>query len=185
MSNQEQYNSTRRFLAVNAVAGAAASELAKINREEAVRLAKIRLFNSHYLSEAELADRVGRYLLTGDNDNAATFLAESLRKEIVHDCQNQKEFKAHLSELIVQRCEKYRPFFDKIGREMPAELAQLKAEEICTVMSVELMTPEQLKRYHEDKEAEEWAENLMEGVGLAFRIILIIGLLILMFCLSA
>ena len=120
-----------------------------------------------------------------DVDKVYTFLWKSLLNEIIHDARNQKEFKSHLSDLIEQRRVKYRPFFDKIGREMPIELAELKPEEICTVLSVDLTTPEELKKYHEEKEAEERADNMMENIGLAFRAILIIGMLILMLYLSA
>ena len=137
------------------------------------------------LAESQLADKVGYGLMVHDVDKVYTFLWKSLLNEIIHDARNQKEFKSHLSDLIEQRRVKYRPFFDKIGREMPIELAELKPEEICTVLSVDLMTPEELKKYHEEKEAEERADNMMENIGLAFRAILIIGMLILMLYLSA
>ena len=137
------------------------------------------------LAESQLADKVRYGLMVHDVDKVYTFLWKSLLNEIIHDARNQKEFKSHLSDLIEQRRVKYRPFFDKIGREMPIELAELKPEEICTVLSVDLTTPEELKKYHEEKEAEERADNMMENIGLAFRAILIIGMLILMLYLSA
>ena len=68
---------------------------------------------------------------------------------------------------------------------MPAEIDDVTAEEICSIMSVELMTKEQLKQYHDKMRAEEWADKLMENLGLAFRAVLIIGLLILMIYLSS
>ena len=69
--------------------------------------------------------------------------------------------------------------------EMPEDLETMTAEEICLMMSVELMTPEQLMAYHRQKEEKESGERLAEDVGLVFRAILIIGMLILMICLSA
>ena len=83
-----------------------------------------------------------------------------------------------------------RELYNSFGRYMTANAviggaaAELKAEEICTVMKIDLMTPEELKMYHEEKEAEEREEELMENLGLAFRGVLIIGMLILMFYLS-
>ena len=105
------------------------------------------------------------YLLSNDTTGAYEFLNRSLTNEIVHDCQNQKEFSTHLSELIEERKDKYRLFYQKIGVPMPAEIDDVTAEEICSIMSVELMTKEQLKQYHDEKRAEEWADNQSENTG--------------------
>ena len=99
--------------------------------------------------------------------------------------EGQKEFKSHLSELIESRKEKYRPFYEKIGIQMPEDLGTMTAEDICFAMSVELMTPEQLKEYHRQKEEKESGEKFAENVGLVFRAIIIIGLIILMIYLSS
>ena len=104
---------------------------------------------------------------------------------MIHDCQNQKEFTTHLSELIQCRRDKYSPFYEKIGMQMPEDLETMTAEDLCFVMSVELMTPEQLKEYHRQKEEKESGERLAENIGLAFRVVIITGLIILMICLSA
>ena len=68
---------------------------------------------------------------------------------------------------------------------MPSIIEDMSAEGICSIMSVDLMTPAQLKQYHSEKEAQEWADKLVENLGLAFRAVLIIGLVILMICLSS
>ena len=68
---------------------------------------------------------------------------------------------------------------------IPTQIEEMTAEEICSIMSVDLLTPEQLRRYHSEKEAEERADKVFENLGLAFRAILIIGLIILMMYLSA
>ena len=47
------------------------------------------------------------------------------------------------------------------------------------------MSPAELKQYHSEKEAEEWADKLVENLGIAFRAVLIIGLIVLMIFLSA
>lgn len=185
MNNQELYNATRRYIAANAIIGSAASEMARLNRKQAAKIAEIHSFNAHYKSAKELADQVGRYMLLNRAADAFTYLNTSLRNEMIHDCQNQKEFKSHLSELIESRKEKYRPFYEKIGIQMPEDLGTMTAEDICYAMSVELMTPEQLKEYHRQKEEKESGEKFAENVGLVFRAILIIGMLILMICLSA
>jgi hypothetical protein len=69
--------------------------------------------------------------------------------------------------------------------QMPEDLDTTTAEDLCFIMSVELLSPEQLKEYHRQKEEKESGERLAEDVGLVFRAILIIGMLILMICLSA
>ena len=185
MSNQDLYGSARRYIAANAVIGSAASKMAQLNREQAAKIAEITRFYSHYKPEKELADQVGRFLLLKMTADAYMYLNNSLRSEMVHDCQNQKEFTAHLPELIESRKAKYRPFYEKIGMEMPVDLETMTAEDLCLIMSVELMTPQQLKKHHEDMEAREQGEKLAENIGLFFRAVLIIGLLVLMVYLSA
>ena len=185
MSNQDLYGAARRYMVANAVIGSAASKMAQLNREEAIKRAKITSFYASYKSENELSDMIGRFMLLKMTGDAFTYLNNSLRNEMVHDCQNQTEFTTHLPELIESRKAKYRPFYEKIGLEMPEDLDTMTAEDLCFIMSVKLMTPEELKAYHSRKADEEWAEKLLENLGLAFRAILIIGMLILMAYLSA
>ena len=185
MNNHDLYNAARGYWTANAVIGSAASKMADLNRQESAKFAEMALFNSHYLSEKQLADKIGNYILYNDLVGAYEFLNRSLKNEIIHDCQNQKEFTTHLSELIEQRKDKYRPFYQKIDMSMPVTIEDMTAEDICSIMSVELMSPAELKQYHSEKEAEEWADKLVENLGIAFRAVLIIGLLVLMMYLSA
>ena len=181
MNNQDMYNSARRYIVANAVIGSAASKMAELNREQTARIAEITRFYSNYKSEKQLADQIGRFLLLDRIADAYEYLNSSLRNEMIHDCQNQKEFTKHLSQLLESRKDTYRPFYEKIGIEMPEDLETMTAERICSVMGVELMTPQQLEKYHRDKKSYERGEELAENVGLFFRAILIIGLLILIF----
>lgn len=181
MNNLDAHNSAKRYIAANAVIGSAASKMAELNREQAAKIAEITRFYSHYKSEKELADQIGRLLLLGRDAEAYDYLNSSLRNEMIHDCQNQKEFTRHLSLLLEDRKMAYRPFYEKIGMEMPEDLETMTAEHICSVMGVELMTPQQLEKYHRDQLAYEQGEKLAENIGLFFRVVLIIGLLILIF----
>lgn len=185
MNNPDLYKAARGYWTANAITGSIASELAALNREEAARVAEVQKFYSHYLSEKELGHKVGHYILLGRLNEAYDFLNESIRREITHDCQNQKEFKTHLTNLISQRKDKYRPFYQKIDRTIPEMIENMTAEMLCSIMSVKLMTPEELKQHHLEKKAQEEAEKFSENLGVVFRGILIIGLVILMICLSA
>lgn len=185
MDNKDLYNSARRYVTTNAVVGSAASKLAELNREEAAKLAEIKRFYSHYLSDKELAAKIGHYILIGNLTAAFEFLNDSLRGEIVHDCQNQTNFKIHLSQLIDERREKYRPFYEKIGHEIPASLNRITAEEVCALLGEGLMTYEQIKKYHKEKESQEKMDKFLENAGLVLRAVLIIGLLIFMAYMSA
>lgn len=180
MNNNDLFKSAGGFLTTNAVIGSAASELADLNRQQAAKIAGIALFYSHYLSDKQLADKIGNYILSGNLMVAFEFLNESLKKEIIHDSMNQKEFKTHLSVLINERREKYRPFYEKIAMKMPSYIAEMTAEEICLIMGVKLMTAEELKQYHSRKDDEERFRRFTENLGLAFRIVLITGLVILL-----
>ena len=185
MNNPDLYKAARGYWTANAITGSVASELASLNRQQTAKIAEINRFYSHYLTEKQLGDKIGHYILLGRTNQAYDFLNESLKREIIHDCQNQKEFKIHLSELINQRKEKYRPFYQKINMSIPVAIEEMTAEEICSIMSVDLLTLEQLRTYHNEKEAEERADKVFENLGLAFRAVLIIGLIILMMYLSA
>lgn len=185
MNNSDFYKTARGYWTANAVIGSAASKMADLNSEQGAKIAEITSFYSHYLSKEQLSDRIGHYILCNDLVGAYEFLSRSLKNELIHDCQNQKEFTTHLSELIEQRKEKYRPFYQKIDMTMPNSIDDMTAEDICSIMSVELMTPAKLKQYHSEKEAQEWADKLVENLGLAFRAILIIGLVVLIIYLSS
>jgi hypothetical protein len=185
MDNQDVYRLARNYMVTNAVIGSAASKMAQLNREQAAQIAEIHRFYAHYKSDKEIADQVGRFMLLNRKAEAFAYLNNSLRNEMIHDCQNQKEFTTHLSELIECRKDKYRPFYEKIDMQMPEDLDTMTAEDLCFIMSVELLSPEQLKEYHRQKEEKESGERLAEDVGLVFRAILIIGMLILMIFLSA
>lgn len=185
MDNKNLYNAARGYFTANALAGSVASELAAQNRREAMKLAQITSFYAHYLSEKQISDKIGHYMFCRNIGAAYEFLNNSLKAEIIHDCQNQTSFTTHLTDLIDQRKAKYRPFYQKIDRSMPDSIEKLTAEEICSVMSVRLMTPEEVNKYHADKKAKEDAEKFSENVGLVFRAVLIIGLIVLMISLSA
>ena len=185
MDNQDVYRLARNYMVTNAVIGSAASKMAQLNREQAAQIAEIHRFYAHYKSDKEIADQVGRFMLLNRKAEAFAYLNNSLRNEMIYDCQNQKEFTTHLSELIECRKDKYRPFYEKIDMQMPEDLDTMTAEDLCFIMSVELLSPEQLKEYHRQKEEKESGERLAEDVGLVFRAILIIGMLILMIFLSA
>ena len=185
MGNQNLNNAARGYWIANAVIGSAASKMADLNRQEQAKITEINNFYSHYQSEKQLADRTGCYMLCNDLTGAFEYLNKSLKNEIIHDCLHQKEFTTPLSALIEKRKEKYRPFYQKIDMSMPDTIENLTAQELCSIMSVELMSPEQLERYHREKEAEEWADRLVENLGIAFRAVLIIGLLILMLYMSS
>lgn len=169
------------YMVTNAIARNAAYELAEINRKETLEIAKITSFNSHYKTEKQLANKIGACLLSRSLTSAFDFLNQSLKAEIVHDCQNQTAFTAHLSELIQMRKDKYRPFYQKIEMQMPRDLEELTAEQICSIMNVELMSPEDLKAYHRERVAKERAQQASEAIGLYFRAIIIIVCLILIF----
>ena len=185
MNNSDFFKTARGYWTANAVIGSSASKMADLNREQAAKIAEITSFYSHYLSKVQLADRIGHYIICNDLVGAYEFLNRSLKNELIHDCQNQKEFTTHLSELIEQRKEKYRPFYQKIDMAMPATIVEMTAESICSIMGVDLMNPEHLNQYHSEKEAQEWADKLVENLGLAFRAVLIIGLVVLIIYLSS
>lgn len=185
MDNKNLYNAARGYMTASAVAGSVASSLAEERRRQALEIAKITSFYSHYLSQKQIADKVGHYIFCRNIGAAYEFLNNSLKAEMIHDCQNQKEFTTHLTELMAQRKDKYRPFYEKIERTMPDFIESLTAEGLCSIMSLELMTPDQLKQYHREKKAKEDAEKFSENVGLFFRAIIIIGLIVLMIFLSS
>ena len=110
MDNQEFYKMATSYLTANAIIGSAAAKMAQLNREEAAKAAEMTRFYSNYMSEKQLADKVGIYIMCDDVIGAYEFLNKSLRNEIIHDCQNQKAFKTHLPNQIEERKKKYRSF---------------------------------------------------------------------------
>lgn len=175
MDNRDLINAGTGYLAGRAIVNNAVYELRK-QREKIEEEIK---FFENYLTETQLSDKVGNYLISNDIDKAYEFLNNSLKLEIVHDCQNQKKFKTGLAGLIEERRNKYIPFYAKIQREMPDYLQKISAQELCDIMGVELISNNDLMAYHSQKEAEESRKEIKENFGLALRIVIIVGIIII------
>lgn len=175
IDNKDLINAGTGYLAGRAIVNNAAFELRKYNEkiEEDLK------FFANYLNEAQLSDKIGNCIISNDIDAAYGFLNNSLKHEIVHDCQNKKKFELELADLIDMRRNKYMPFYAKIQREMPDYLKNISAKELCDTMGVELISYNDLVAYHNQKEAEESRKEIKGCLGQFFCFVIIVGIIII------
>ena len=103
-------------------------------------------------------------------------MIRNLRKysEEHYACSRQKEFIKPLSELIEMRRNKYQPFYEKINREMPKQIKEMTAEQICSIVGVNLISGQELADFHKNKEDKENAEMIFVAIAIIGIIILCI-----------
>ena len=169
MDNKDIINAGAGYVAGNAITNSMIQNLRKYSEEH-------KEFFANHLTEEQLTESVAKYILANDYDSAFEFLNSHLNNEIVYACSHQKEFIKPLSELIEMRRNKYQPFYAKINREMPKQIKEMTAEQICAIMGVSLVSEQELADYHKNKEEK-------ENAGIIFRAIVIIGIIIL--CIAA
>lgn len=177
MRYKHSYKSDRRLLTADPIRGLDAIDVTGLDKHQIARLAEIRRYYSHYKTFPELSYYVGRYILDGKRAEAYEYLNSSLRGEIVFDCHNQRNNVEHLSKVLEDRKNKYRPYYEKIGIPMPKGLEDMTAEVLCYTIGVKLLSEEQLKEHQRQIQIQKDAEN-METVFWGFVITILVILMI-------
>ncbi len=167
MDNKDIINAGAGYVAGNAITNSMIRNLRKYSEAH-------KEFFANHLTEEQLTESVAKYLLANDYDSAFEFLNSHLNNEIVYACSRQKEFIKPLSELIEMRRNKYQPFYEKINREMPKQIKEMTAEQICSIMGVNLISRQELADFHKNKENKENAEMIFVAIAIIGIIILCI-----------
>ena len=118
------------FFVANSIAGSMANSLHEQRMELEKKL-------EHITTEETLLAEVESFMSCEDVDGAYEYLNSHFKEEIVDAAQNQKDFVYSLETLLEMRKDKYNPFYERIGRQMPEYLSSITADDLCDMLGVE------------------------------------------------
>ena len=174
MADRDLINAASGYVAGNAVSNSVISSLRRENEEMARKLA-------HYTPAETLQAEIAKFLLLGDKLAAFEYLNSHYNEEIVHAAQNQNDFIYSLETILKKRKDKYMPFYKRIGIDMPEQLQNITADQLCEMLGVEnLHIIDSV-----DGKTSPSKPNDDVDFGLILRAILIIGMVLLMIVLGA
>lgn len=164
-------------VAGNAIANNIAYNLRK-QREELE--AKYR----HITSKELLQEGVAKFILSDKRDEAYEWLNESIQTEFIGYAKQQTDTYKPLRETMDEVRQKYAPFYQKLGKNMPETLVSLTADSLCELLGIaneEIKREEAARLIAEGKQAPINVENVEGGFAwgwMLFSLIVIILLIV-------
>lgn len=173
MDDKDLIKAASGYVAGNAFSNNIVNELRKANEEAARKIA-------HITTEETLSAEIAKFILSDNKNKAFEYLNEHLNEEIVDAAQNQKNFIYSLETIIKKRKDKYMPFYQKIGMDMPEQYKNITADQLCEILGVENL------HIIDSTDGKTSPSNPPEGIGCGtiIRAIIIIGLIVLMIVLA-
>ena len=168
MNDRDLINAASGYVAGNAVSNSVISGLRKYSEEAQRKLA-------HITSEETLSAEIAKFILSDNKQGAFNYLNEHLNEEFVDAGQNQKDYIYSLETILNRKINKYMPYYQKIGMDMPEQLKNITADQLCEILGVTNLhiidsTDGKTSPSHPSEDID---------LGLIFRAILIIGMIIL------
>lgn len=117
------------YLAGQALANNIAYNLRKQAEE---REAKIR----HITPPETLKEGVAKFILSNKHAEGYEWLNECIQTEMIGYAKKQEDTNTPLRVTIHKVREKYAPFYEKIGKEMPETIATLTADALCDLLDI-------------------------------------------------
>lgn len=174
MNNNDLIRAASRYVAGSAITSGVISELRKCREETERKLA-------HFTTEETLRTDIAKFILLDNKQGAFEYLNAHFNEEIIDAAQNQNDYIYSLETIIQKRKDKYMPSYQKIGIDMPEQFQNITADQLCEILGVEnLHIIDSV-----DGRTSPSNPNYDFDLGLFFRIILIIGLIMLMIALSS
>ena len=129
MTFQEFQNWTSGYFSGKAVGNILISGVKKYREEIAERM-------KHWTPEETINFEVAKFIMAENKQGAFEYLNEHLQEEIIDATMRQNDYIYSLETIIKKRKDKYMPFYEKIGMEMPEPLKAVTADIMCEMMSV-------------------------------------------------
>ena len=161
-------NAASGYVAGNAISNNVINGLRKYSEEAQRKLA-------HWTPEETISAEIVKFILSDDKQGAFEYLNAHFNEEIVDAAQNQKDYIYSLETIIQKRKDKFLPFYQKIGMDMPEQLRNITADQLCEILGVTNL------HIIDSTDGKTSPSNSNEGsdFGLILRVILIIGIIIL------
>jgi hypothetical protein len=168
MDEEKLISAASGYVAGNAVSNSILNSLRKDSEEAKRKLA-------HWTSEETISAEIAKFILSDNKQGAFEYLNAHFNEEIVDAAQSQEDYIYSLETIIQKRKDKFLPFYQKIGMDMPEQLKNITADQLCEILGVTNLHIIDSKDGKTSPSHSSDGENL----GLFFRAILIIGMVIL------
>lgn len=122
-------NAVSGYVAGNVVSNSVISSLRKYNEEVERKL-------THWTSEETISAEIAKFILSDNKQGAFEYLNAHFNEEIVDAAQRQKDYIYSLKTIIQKRKDKFLPFYQKIGMDMPEQLKNITADQLCEILGV-------------------------------------------------
>ena len=167
MNDRDLINAASGYVTGNAVSNSVINGLRKSRKEVERKL-------SHVTSEETLSSEIAKFILSDDKQGAFKYLNEHLNEEVVDAGQNQKDYIYSLETILKRKINKYMPYYQKIGMDMPEQLKNITADHLCEILGVTNL------HIIDSTNGKTSPSHTSKGIdlGLIFIAILIIGLII-------
>ena len=174
MNNRDLINAASGYIIGNAVSNSVIRGLRKYSKEAARKLA-------HITTEETLSAEIAKFILSNNKQGAFEYLNAHFNEEIVDAAQNQKDYIYSLETIIEKRRDKYMPFYKRIGIDMPKQLRDINADQLCESLGVSNL------HIIDSIDGKSSPSNPDEGIGYNTIIcgILIMGMILLAIILGA
>ena len=166
MDEKNLINAASGYAAGNAVSNSVINNLRKYSEEAERKLA-------HWTSEETISAEIAKFILSDNKQGAFEYLNAHFNEEIVDAAQRQKDYIYSLETIIQKRKDKFLPFYQKIGMDMPEQLKNITADQLCEILGV---TNLHIIDSTDGKTSPSHSSD-GENLGLIFRAIIIIGMI--------
>lgn len=129
MNEKDLIDAASGYVAGNAVSNSVVSSLRKYSEEAERKLA-------HWTSEETISAEIAKFILSDNKQAAFEYLNVHFNEEIIDAAQNQKDYIYSLETIIQKRKDKFQPFYQKIGLDMPEQLKNITADQLCELLGV-------------------------------------------------
>lgn len=144
MTEQELKSIAGGFIAGNSITSVVSSNLARMAEESRQQLeeskARIAEMKKNCPSKETIAATITEYTLKQNIDAATEYLDNTLVNELLYWARTTKESCITPEEMVANGKEKYLPFYEQIGREMPTTIAELTADKLFDLLGIKKYT---------------------------------------------
>lgn len=129
MDEEKLISAASGYVAGNAVSNSILNSLRKDSEEAKRKLA-------HWTSEETISAEIAKFILSDNKQGAFEYLNAHFNEEIVDAAQSQEDYIYSLETIIQKRKDKFLPFYQKIGMDMPEQLKNITADQLCEILGV-------------------------------------------------
>ena len=129
MKYRNLINGAAGYVAGNAVSNSIIGGIRSYRKEIERKL-------KHIIPEEVISAEIAKFILANDKQGAFEYLNLHLNEEIVDAALRQNDFIYSLETIIQKKKNKYLPYYQQIGMDMPKQSKDITADQLCETLGV-------------------------------------------------